>query len=206
MAGEGVQQADVLLGGIADFPVELAHRHVPEQPAVLDLGQLARPRPCGAGREPLADPSYTSWMSRKNGSRPMGRRARPTRRPGARRAAAVPRARRYFTAGSIQRQAVAANTRSKTASSRVYSGNHDIGQPGRTGCWIAQDRTRGFRLPVLAGPGLLAATPPAGTRTRVPPAAEADCKSTRSGMAGVRWTGINPRSRAVSVAEDHGGP
>src|SRR5258708_5657389 len=57
VTGERVEQPDVLLGAVADFPVEVAYGHILEQAAAHDLtgivGQLARPGP--VRRDPLAD-------------------------------------------------------------------------------------------------------------------------------------------------------
>src|SRR5260370_42708251 len=59
MTGERVEQPDVLLGGVADLPVEMPYGHILEPPAAHDLGrvvgQLARPGPARARREPLAE-------------------------------------------------------------------------------------------------------------------------------------------------------
>src|SRR5882672_8770616 len=42
VAGERVEQADVLLGGVPDLPVEAAHRDAGEQAAARYLGPLVR--------------------------------------------------------------------------------------------------------------------------------------------------------------------
>ena len=59
MVREGVEQANVLLGAVADFPVEVPDRHTLEEPAALDVrravGQLAGPGPCSGRRQPCTD-------------------------------------------------------------------------------------------------------------------------------------------------------
>jgi hypothetical protein len=57
--GERAEQLDVLLGGVAEFPVVLADRDHLEQPARLDpgplVGEFSRPEPKGVRGPPLAD-------------------------------------------------------------------------------------------------------------------------------------------------------
>jgi len=67
VAGEGVEEAEVLVRGVAVLPVEVASDDVAEQAAVLDLRAVVR------GPALLSVSPAANWDDLQTGNRPMAR-------------------------------------------------------------------------------------------------------------------------------------